>query len=203
MIFMGGGSHVLYHGTQDFFVSGTFTVPRATTSVTVYLRGGPGLGGGDFFDDSSDPPNSYSGTGGAAGNGEEVTKTITVVPGEVLTITLGANDDAVISGTFGSKTALMGAGGGEGSWTDGGGGGDGGGASGIGGAGGAGAAGGPGDGDDGGDGSSTTIDGWTHRGGGGGGGGGITKNFSSGSNGADGSDAAGMTIGGPAARLVW
>jgi hypothetical protein len=66
------------HGTANFTFTGatqTFTVPSGTTSLTVSLTGASGSSGG-----------------ASGGEGGSTTGTITVTPGEVLTITVGGTN---------------------------------------------------------------------------------------------------------------
>ena len=81
----------------------TFTVGEGVTTINVEMSGGGGGSGG-----------SYAGTGGAGGDGELIRSTITVVPGDVLTITVGAGGagGAAHIGTPGHTPATGGGGGG-------------------------------------------------------------------------------------------
>lgn len=84
--------------TTPFVSSGTFTVPAGVTSITVQLWGAGGAGGG-----STDAGNGINARGGAGGGGGAyVTGTITVVPGEILTITVGAGGNGVSGGNGGN-----------------------------------------------------------------------------------------------------
>lgn len=111
-------------GSQTFTSNGTFTVPAGITEVKVEINGAAGGdGGGDSAFGTSD-----------GGLGTNVTGTLSVTPGEVLTIRLGSMGESGGSrhnpGSGGSASRGSGGDGGTGSLTGGAGGG-GGGASGI------------------------------------------------------------------------
>jgi hypothetical protein len=85
--------------TTTFTTSGTWTCPAGVTSVQIEAWGAGGGGAG-----ASSSSNLYSGGGGAGGNYAKQT-TITVVPGQTYTVTIGAG------GTAGSTNSNAGFGG--------------------------------------------------------------------------------------------
>ena len=74
--------------------SGSWTAPAGVTSVTVEVWGGGGAGGGQ--DQGSD------GGGGGGGGGYSKKNTVTVIPGNSYTVSVGAGGAGVTSGTGGS-----------------------------------------------------------------------------------------------------
>jgi hypothetical protein len=76
-------------GTQTFTSSGNFTVPAGVTSVTVELWGGGGAGGG------ANGGNSNARSGGGGAGGTFTLATVSVTPGEVIAVTVGAGGTGV------------------------------------------------------------------------------------------------------------
>ena len=68
--------------TTTFTTNGTFTVSGNITSITVECWGGGGAGGG--------VTNNSGGTGSGGGGGAYAKTTLTVTPGEIYTVTVGA-----------------------------------------------------------------------------------------------------------------
>jgi hypothetical protein len=87
-----------------FTSSGTFTVPRGVTAVTVNGYGGAGGGGGGATPSSAtdDFPASGGGGGGGALLG---TRVVTVTPGASITVTVGAGGAGGASDTNGNDGA--------------------------------------------------------------------------------------------------
>lgn len=79
-----------YNNSQEFTASGSFTVPAGVTRIRIRAVGG---GGGAV---GSSPWNM-------GGNGYFVEKEITVTPGQVLTVTIGAGQP---TGTPGGQTSV-------------------------------------------------------------------------------------------------
>lgn len=73
---------VIEKGSQTFKSSGTFTVPSNVRSVTAFLVGGGGGGGGG----GAYP---YPSGGGGGGAGYAVTQTVSVTPGQQITVIIG------------------------------------------------------------------------------------------------------------------
>ena len=94
----GGSSGGGIGGVQVFSTSGSFTVPSGITKllVTAFGGGGGGTYASEFY--------GYTGIGGNGGQGEAI---ITVTPGEVITVTVGAggNGGGGSPGGFFSATA--------------------------------------------------------------------------------------------------
>lgn len=85
----------------------TFTIPNGVTSITVSGCGGGAGGGG------SDAGANYNGNGGAGGGSNIISQTITVTPGQVLSITVGAGGaggGVYASGTAGVASTVSGTG---------------------------------------------------------------------------------------------
>ena len=78
-----------YLNKAIFTISGTFTVPSGVTQVAIYAAGGGGSGA------VSDGSDSYSSQGGGYA-GQKRSKTQIVIPGEVLTITIGKGGESNI-----------------------------------------------------------------------------------------------------------
>ncbi|MCP3967449.1 MAG: hypothetical protein GY718_14045, partial [Lentisphaerae bacterium] len=98
--------------TKEFTASGTWTVPVGVTSVNVFLVSGGGSGGNGANSGSGSKgagnnggQGGYTmsvdqgGAGGGAGGGEQVQTSISVVPGQIIKITIGQSDQNT---TFGS-----------------------------------------------------------------------------------------------------
>lgn len=85
------------HGTQTWNTPGTYqwTVPDGITFLLVQVRGGGGGGGGGY--DTSDY--YLYGGGGGGGGGANIT-TLTVTPGQVLTVVVGAGGTGGINGSY-------------------------------------------------------------------------------------------------------
>ena len=74
-------------GSQTFTSSGSFTVPLDVYSLTITMSGASGGGGG-----------GATGNGQTGGTAYRDIRTITVTPGETLTITVGAGGQGGRSG---------------------------------------------------------------------------------------------------------
>ncbi|MBC5861806.1 PA14 domain-containing protein [Flavobacterium turcicum] len=86
--------------TQLFPSSGTFIVPAGVTSITVQAWGGGGAGGG-----SNNAAFLSARGGGGGGGGAFVSGIITVVPNQILNITVGAGGVGSLGGNGGNGTA--------------------------------------------------------------------------------------------------
>ena len=107
--------------TQYPPTTGNFTVPSGVSSITIECWGGGGGGGGSFGSNS----NTTGSAGGGGGGGAYSKKTISVLAGQIYTITIGAGGTAgaaganaggtggstIVTGTGGTVTASGGAGG--------------------------------------------------------------------------------------------
>lgn len=90
-------------GSQEFTASGDFTVPPGVTSITIEVIGGGGGGG-------------TNGSGGGGGGGYAM-GTFTVVPADVIPVTIGAGGENGTAGETTSVGAFIEATGGEpGTW---------------------------------------------------------------------------------------
>lgn len=69
-------------GSQNFTASGSFVVPRGVKTLTINMSGGGGGGGGG---------GTGSGSAGAAGHRDS--RSITVIPGETISITIGSGGE--------------------------------------------------------------------------------------------------------------
>lgn len=117
------------HGISRFTASGTFTVPAGVTTLYVSGCGGGGGGGGGAGYNTSNS-SYYAGGGGGGGAGSQAIRTpISVTPGLVVNVTIGAAGAAGVSGAtgatggnggdggstaFGTALTLAGGGGGKG-----------------------------------------------------------------------------------------
>lgn len=94
-------------GQQTFTTNGSFTVPAGVTSITVETWGGGGKGGSM----------SINGGAGGAGGGAYARKTITVIPGENHTATVGTgstvNANPGNDSWFSTNTTILAKGGGS------------------------------------------------------------------------------------------
>jgi RHS repeat-associated protein len=81
----------------------TYTVPAGVSSLTVQLWGGGG-GGGWASGASPCPYSCWTTTGGGGGGGGYTTQTVPVVPGESLTVTVGAG--GAVDQNGGSSTVV-------------------------------------------------------------------------------------------------
>jgi hypothetical protein len=89
------------HGVQEFFTSGTFTVPKHVTHVMVTMWGaGGGAGGG-----AANTGNTSCNFGGIGGGGTYTNTVVSVIPGETYNVNVGQG---------GSSTANLGENGGDG-----------------------------------------------------------------------------------------
>jgi hypothetical protein len=95
-------------GVMQFTSSGSFVVPAGVTAI--YLSGCPGGGGGGGCA-TVGSPNIMSGAGGGGAGQPAIRKKVTVVPGETLTITIGAAGIAGAlntTGGSGGTTSIVG-----------------------------------------------------------------------------------------------
>lgn len=113
----GDGTNIVFKlnakasGLQRFTASGSFTVPAGVT--TVYLSGcGGGGGGGGGAGFSSSASSYYAGGGGGGGGGFSVVRyPVSVTPGQVIAVTIGAAGTAGASGAAGASGGAGGTGG--------------------------------------------------------------------------------------------
>ena len=93
------------HGVQEFTANGTFVVPAGVHKIWVTACGGGGGGGGGYRDNN--------GSGGQGGGGGACIhrKAYAVVPGQSISITLGAAGTAGTSSTTASSVKAGGNGG--------------------------------------------------------------------------------------------
>lgn len=100
--------------SQEFLASDTWVVPSGVTYIDIFGCGGGGGGGGSGGNGGNLP--SYNGGGGGGGAGANVyqLQKISVVPGDTLTILIGAGGTAGAAGTAGSSPAYYGSSGGIG-----------------------------------------------------------------------------------------
>ncbi len=82
------GLWTLNLNAQTFTTSGTYTVPPGVTSIVVNVWGGGGGGGG------GNSSCTAQGSGSGGGGGGFAQSTLTVTPGEVYTVTVGAGGTA-------------------------------------------------------------------------------------------------------------
>lgn len=99
---LAASSGTSYQNNELITTSGTWTVPANVFKLKVFATGGGGGGGGSITGDGPTP-----GSGGAAG-GTAISE-ISVEPGQVLTIVIGAGGVGVngASGTDGGKTTVQ------------------------------------------------------------------------------------------------
>jgi hypothetical protein len=98
--------------TQTFTSSSTWTAPAGVTSVSVAAIGGGAGGGGGSSDNVATSGGGGGGGGGAAANG-----TVTVIPGNVYTVTVGAGGAGGAGANAGGGAASNGGAGGD-TWFD-------------------------------------------------------------------------------------
>lgn len=97
LIFTIGSLQIAYSQSQTFTTSSTFTVPTGVTSIKVECWGGGGSGGGGTA-------RNVRGGGGGAG-GSYVTSILTVVPGDLYTVTVaGVRTSTNAAGTKGNPS---------------------------------------------------------------------------------------------------
>lgn len=98
----------------EFLTSNTWTVPSGVNDIEIFSCGGGGGGGGSGGNAGNLA--SYNGGGGGGGAGANIYQMnkITVVPGDLLTITIGAGGSGGAAGTSGSSPVYYGSSGGLG-----------------------------------------------------------------------------------------
>lgn len=92
-------------GSQEFLTSGNFVVPPFVNRVSITMGGGGGAGGGCYY---ATP--GHGGGGGGAGN-FIVQRNISVIPGEIIVVTIGSGG---VGGTGGTGPTPQGTNGGDG-----------------------------------------------------------------------------------------
>ena len=96
--------------TAVFTESGTWTVPAGITSVDVFVMGGGGGSGGTSSYEPDDGSWGKDGEGGGGGAGRITKKTVTVSPGNSISVTIGkggtrgSNVSGTSGGTAGNGT---------------------------------------------------------------------------------------------------
>ena len=83
----GGSRRAVFHGTKEFTLGGTFTVPDDVSTILVDIYGGGGGGGGQGT-------TVGSGQGGTGGAGAFSRSVIHAIPGSTLTVTIGTGGAA-------------------------------------------------------------------------------------------------------------
>lgn len=97
-------------GIQTFTSSGSFTVPDGVT--TLYLSGCAGGGGGGGGGGNPTTGSSGGGGGGGGAGNIAINQSVTVVPGQTYTVTIGARGNGGANSGSGSSDGKNGTGGG-------------------------------------------------------------------------------------------